>query len=618
MRTAARAFAWGVALVAISSCSVHPEGITDLIGDGFSYVNFPGRRVFSSPVATVGLDVARDGSYLALSISDGGELMIGDLNGTSHCNAGPASTFRLTHPYFQSGSYAHDWVAYLSDADANGWGTLRFVSHDCTKRVQGPVGVTLLTWLSFDPPRFLVRARVDSYDAGERTDLLVCDPSSLQGPCRTLARIDSIAFDGVYLWTREYLDGARRLVARNSSLEPTLVVGTDVSEFILGVNLVGVAYIEQGRLRIVAAGASTVIAEDACELRAVLSRSRAGAWFTYRAPCRGGKLMLYDGRSMPLARGATTPVIGEQQQGSAPVFFYVSEPTVLTREPPNAEGMAEWFRANYGVSAPVSAGTLTVTRAPGATEFGPTQAWLGSLSWNYGTRVRVLSQFDGTRGKLVEWELSDKNERALAGPVLWEGSSPLATEPSQDSVRELAAGISDFSWGWAIEDADSGTRNFLDLGPTDSVRLALANVEDRGQVFNEYCIIGSLDCLTSKLDDDPAELRVLLSDVSGSSGKLWLLARREARAALGAAELLDDEVYRRGYAFLRHGDAVVYFRKFSESRGTGELTIRFVDTFDPYRMKNVASWMELTGDSPGLLYTTRGGAKPGLWFAPLR
>lgn len=598
MRTLRRAFAW-FALVKLLGCSIHPEGITDLIGDGYSYVRFPGRRVFDTPLSAVTLDITRDGSFVALAITDAGDLIMGDLNGKSYCNAGPASVIRTPYTYYQRPGRHRDWVAYLYDTDADGWGTLGFVSHDCTKHVRGASRSKLLGWvMSLEPPRFLAQSERDSGDVTGRATLLLCEPALSENPCKPLATVDEIAFDGVNLWTREVTDGGLRLVVRDQALEVLATLGSDVSEFVLGTNGFGIAYLDRGTLRTFLPGVSagdSVITSDACELKAVLSRSRPRTAFTYRSPCANGSLYLYDGAlntPLQLASGATAPVISEQRQDTAPWFFYVVEPSKLPSEPDHSVGLAKSFQDSYGTPAPTNVGVLAATTTAGDTLFGPTRSWLGSFNWNFSTRARILSEFDGKSGKLVEWDLSS------------------------GKLVELAASAADFSWGWVITREEDTGGSFVDLRRDAKSPALMNDVQGRGEVYNEHCIVGSIDCLTSKLEDNPAERRAILSDVTGYSGTLWLLSRRDANAVLDAPELLDDAVYEHGYNFLRNGDAVLYLRNFREREGTGTLTARFVETLDAYSVDHVSSWWELFGGVPGILYVTRGG-KPGLWFAEL-
>jgi hypothetical protein len=603
------------ALTLAMGCSLHPEGIADLVGDGYSYVGFPGRRVLDGKYSSVRFAQKTDGALVVLGISDAGQLSIGELATGARCSVGAASAFRVNGT--ASSSASGGWVAYLHDPDADGWATLAFATLDCTQQIEATENAKLSMWLGgASSPRFLAWVRSAAASEGGDTAggdaavLSVCDPTR-QPACTGIAPARTLRSVNGLLFTLETYQGAQALVVRDQWLDVLMGVGTSVTDFVVGSQGNWVAYIDQSALWLASMPEGNLpdvprqLASDACELTPVLSRTRPGGGFTYRSPCAGGSLHIYDdegaisgtegglGPSIQPSLGALAPAILEQTLQGDSVALYLTDASPLEDSVSESTlpGLASLFRAYYGQDAPNSTGTL-VAITGGRQIVGPSGVWLGSLQWSSAAHVRMLAQFDGTSGTLVDWD--------------WE----------QNSSTEVASAVTDYLGNSALVRAADGSQQFVDLIQKGHQRTVLDNVFERGDEFNDYCVLGSVDCISARLKDAPNERLAVLNDVSSDSGKLWLLTRKDSTTPLASPEFWDDGVSTRGYRFLSHGDAVLYFRN-ADSTGAGTLTARFVDTLDAFQVEHATWWLEVTGELPGVFYATDSGAKSGLWFAGL-
>lgn len=594
------AVAW-LSAVSLIGCKPHPEGITDLVGVGYSYVGFPGTRVLDVGAKYFAWDAAANDSSTGLAITEAGELVIGDFATQSHCSAGPAASFRQSYYYMEPQSAETRWVPYLRDVDAEGWGTLAFTTQDCSQQVLGPSQVKFLNLgqaTRFNPPQLLVQGRSAPEVADGPTTLLACDPNRETDPCSVLGGVYSVKYRNGQLWTIEAVDGVRRLVQRNEAMEIAQEKGVEVTDFMLGGPGDAMAFADDAGITLLSQLSDPSSPPDGCELAPVLSRSRPNWGVTYRSPCDNGPLFLYGferGESIELAPGAVAPVILESGTKESTVAIYLTDPAdlVAASYAETWPSLAAGFRMSYRQEAPSTVGTLAVTTLEGDTLLGPSGVWLGGVGWSYGTRVRVLSDFDGKRGTLVDWNIL------------------------KNSVTEVATNVTDFSWRTAVVQVDESRSNFVETRPEGGSTVKVKNVQDRGAERWQTCSLGSIDCLANELASDPSELHAVVSDVDSNGGDLWLMGRRDTREELSAPEFLDDLVYPSDYAFLFGGDAVLYLRKVDTTTGAGTLTARFVKTFDAFEVAHVTNWREIDGEYPGIFYNTRKGSKSAFWFARL-
>jgi hypothetical protein len=585
-------------------CQPKTDGLADLVDGGYSYVEFPGRRLLKGNVTSYGLDFDVAGA-VAVGLRDG-RLVMAAAGGGPECDAGDATDFVLAG-YYGIGVDYRSYVPFLESKDEQGRGPLRFADHQCASPLESPVPDSELpfyTGLAAELPRYLMLGVEGDEPFRDFRSLVECWLWSEPVSCKT-SSVKQLTRQPERLWSIE-LDPENatpgssqptKLVAHDGLSSVSVEYAREVSE--VAATELDVAFIDASGLNLFddqRYASLQQIEPDACSLHSLQGHSPA---FSYFAPCDSGRLVVFDPETrerFELASGGQPPVwLGPALDGGR-LALYQSELQELP--PPTSASIfaaspGSWNRATHAAPSPVpyTSGTLWAERlGSGQPLRGPERALFPSLSWRDTARVRVLADFDGDVGRLVEWDLD-------SGEIL-----------------EIARGVVDFGQDWALADFDGTAGDLLQVSASLTTRVLAHGVSGRPR--EPRFANGCLTCLDS-LAEAEAVHAALLSDYDGSTGTLLLLSR-PARASNPESEVVAHAVPKDGYQMLYGGDAIVYIDEYSADAQSGRLEARFLKTADTFSVDGVASFYEVGWPDPGLLYAIPEGPSAGVWYARLR
>jgi hypothetical protein len=584
-----------LAVVPCVACEPELDGLTNLIDAGYSYVEFPGRRVLGGNFERVELDALPDGRAFVLGRDRSGTLANAPFEGGSQCELSSVADFVPSRRYPAFDSNVPRFVPYSSAID----GALGFMDQHCRVPQDATPGAALplVASVKLDPPRFLTTRAVADERAESVASLLACDPWAVAGDgCVELGLVGDVKFGRESVWTLELVGDERRLVRRDRSLVEELALGAGVSAFVPDTRNDGVVFLDGADLQVLSApdAMPTIVETDACDLSRVYDPfGRGEGLVSYVAPCEAGRLVVLDtstGERTELSLAGRSPVLVVPESPETRSLYCLSDAAPFSA-PPARDRDTPLARADriFGSELPREVGTLHALRSPDGDEVGPKGALLASVTPWTATSVGVLADFDGTTGRLVEWDRRTQ------------------------TVREIARRVLDFGPNWVLADFDGSTGTLLELRSDFSTAVVARGVPDSPQSSIGGCILGSPRCFTNDLQPI-SMLMAVLRDFDGAVGELVLFHPGSPGDPLGEPELIARSVRRKQYGVLLEGDAVVYLSDYRDDEGLGRLSVRFVPSADRFDVKNVRAWSEIFDPMPGILYTTTAGA----WFARLR
>jgi hypothetical protein len=584
-------------------CQPKTDGLSVLVDSGYSYVEFPGKQLLKGTFTSYGLDYDVDGA-VAVGLRDG-RLVMASAGGGPECDAGAATDFVLAG-YYGIGFDYRPYVPFLESSDEQGRGPLGFADHQCASPLESPLAdseLPLYSGLATELPRHFMLGVEREEPFQDFRSFVECSLWSEPVSCKTSSvkqltlqheRMLSIELD-----QENATPGSAqptKLVAHDRFASLAVELAREVSE--LAATPRDAAFIDASGLNVFENEGQVSIQRlepDACSLHSLQGNSPA---FSYFAPCDSEQLVVFDPETrerFELASGGQPPVwLGPVLDGGRHAL-YQSELQELP--PPNSESVFAprpgWNRFAYFAprAVPYTSGTLWAERlGSGEPVRGPERALFASLRWQHTTRVRVLADFDGEVGRLVEWDV-DSGE-----------------------VVEIAPGVVDYGPDWALADFDGIAGNLLEISADLTTRIIAHGVSGRPSepLFEGGCLV----CFDSLVETE-ATHTALLSDYDGKTGTL-LLRSRLATASEREPEVIAHGVPRNGHRMLYGGDAVAYIEAHSADAQSGRLQVRFLETADTFSVDGVASFYEVNWPDPGLLYAISEGPRAGVWYARLR
>lgn len=580
------------ALAFTATCRPHTDGLTDLLDNGHSYVEFPGRRVLSGNVTRFGTDTGPNGA-MALGIR-GGRLVMAPFDGGAECDAGAAADFVPSRLYAPSG-LSRPFVPFIEPGEPR---RLRFAAHDCSLSSESVSGGDLPLLTRFDEtfPHYLTLGASAALPSDGVRALTQCRLWDQTPECRTLASVNRVEIDDRSTWTVE-LDpetGDPLLVFRDTSDGDTIVYTRSVRELVISELGRKVAFTDDLGLMLVARRPDLLIGleDDACSLHAPSGRLQSRA-LSYRAPCDGGNAIVYDIENdarFELSAGALPPALLGRTPAGERAAFYLTD----TVELPAPDGKSRVAADAALDRIPYVAGTLWGEPLGSRTPVrGPDRALLATLSRGAAGRLRVIADFDGMTGRLVEWN-ADSGE-----------------------IFGIARGVAAFEHNWALADFDGNVGTLLEIRGDGTTRALASGVPDPGSeplFWNRTCYVG---CFDSSLGD-PTTSRAVLSSFDGVTGTLLLFTQDVQTGSFGPPESIADGVPRAGFRLLYGGDALLYLTDYRPELGTGTLNARFVRTADTFTVSDVSTFREVTFPDAGVIYVVPEGPRAGVWYARLR
>jgi hypothetical protein len=307
---------------------------------------------------------------------------------------------------------------------------------------------------------------------------------------------------------------------------------------------------------------------DACQLsNRFFGRFTAWQWLSYLSPCSSRRLVGVEIKSherVELGENASSPALiypeGTAAEGHA---FFVTEAVTVEPKGPAAE--------IWAFDGLVQVGTLWGGRLKGAPTRGPERAVLQSAGFPSRGKLRVVVDFDGVKGHLVEWNFENASITELAQGVAWMNGTQLLAN-FDGMVGDLVS-----------IDAD--------LSPT--------LVAER---------------VPAPPASGPDFVRAVLSDFDGTTGKLLLFEGAPDRSP----EVIARGVPLDGFEFMWKS-AIVYKDAFDPVSATGRLVARFLATADTFPLqRGVGEFRATSWPEQGVLYSVATGENSGIWFARAR
>jgi hypothetical protein len=551
----------------LASCHFESGGLEALFDGYASYINFPGDRLATGHFSRLRLDGDNQhGAYL-VALENGQELTLVPLAGGAPCRVGTVSR----HQIFRSGpevsSMPAPVVAYLESSDDQGRGPLSFVGPDCSRWSTGLTSAEL--------PRFAARAAYLVRDTRPEGDALVAVDPWNRVTHELGTRVADLQVDGETraIWS---IEGGQSVV-RDSDLTELERFGTGVTELVL-LGKEQAAIVDAGVLSLVSEGGTvTPVATDACGSAAADPWNTPRDCLGYLAPCAEqtpniyqvstGSYFAFEGFGTP--PGVNAPPLVTDWSSPRQVFFLTGAEKLGP-----TPGISSGPSSHRGyVGTLWSSGFTLGTSSPVTVERRAERALLSSiLSCRWGDYARMLVDYDGTTGRLVEWQLSQ--------------------------MLELATGVSEFSGCLAIASFD-GTRGDLLAVPEGPRVLAhgvpgLQGTSGVGSATNGLAV---------------------LSEYDGTTGTLLVFTGSPWNGLSAAAETIARGVPLGGFDAFLDFPALGYLHDFDPALGAGTLAVRFLPSQDTFERPGVSEWTQVTWPADGVVYAVPNGAEAGVYYA---
>lgn len=556
----------------VSSCNLgsgYADFGNDLAKSDAVVIDGPGLKIADGRLSGMLVDPWGDDGAVVVGFryeADGPHLYMQPFDGAQGCDVGIAYrviVFTRLDGYDQL-------IAYLSDVNASGRGTLNFVNHDCKVVYGGIKDAELPSRLFEFPPGFVVQA-------GDQ--LLDIDPYAK----RTRVMTKNLQFwsgsgeAGQAPYHYYVADG--ELVVFDDERSERIRVGQAVSEVVFESTdpNKGLFLVDGGRLeRYVGTANSSIedivpetLAEDAC------GASLGSFGVQYYSPCSARTLVLRDldsGIAEPIDSGVSRLVLAEKS--------------------PIADGSGVNFAVAYTKPSATDPALEDLWLKPAGK--GP-QLWktrLGqffSASLGESPVLKAIVDSDGTYGRLIR--LDADGEATLHEQVV------LAYP-----VERLAD-----SWFFMTDLVDSqGT--LVQLSDEGKLTVIAKDVPLRSKRVSP-----ERDPELEGVDDaDYYNLGALVTDVGEQTGTLGLMQRDKPKSL----EPLAMGVRVGNFEFFRNMAAIGYLDEFDAEARTGRLVVHQT-TLDVGSVvsENVQEFTELLWPWEGVLYTVQKGDDYSLWAA---
>ena len=557
-----RAVGWYALLAAapaLIGCDFETAGLETLLDSDPSYVNVPGKRLAEGRFSKLEIDGTEKSGGAVLALKNEKELSIVPFSGAGGCSVGSVGSYGLSLP--SRSSTAAPFVPFIEAPNESGLGTLRFADFGCAlspvSLPDSKLPLRQLLMFGTEPREFALN---------DNRELHVLDPWK-EAQARIAGAVTGVELGSDVLWTIENGE----LVERDVALVELRRLGTAVSELV--VNQLGqqAAYIDAAGVHLIPAlGEQPILLDsDACELSNVfLGRFEAWQWLSYLSPCASRRLVAVQTETrerFELGENASTPA-GIYAAGGARVeghAFYVTDAVTVEPTGPAAE--------LWAFEDVVQVGTLWGGRLNAAPARGPERAVFQSMNYPWEGKLRVVVDFDGVKGRLVEWNYET------------------------GSITELAQGVVATNGPEVLANFDGTVGDLLmieqDLSP--------AVLAQRVPLISSY---------------GPKFMRSVLADFDGTTGTLLLFDGAFGRKA----EKIASGVPLGGFEFM-WDSAIVYQDEFDPVSATGRLVARFLRTADTFIVQaGVGEFLEASWPEQGVVYSITEGGNAGVWFARAR